>query len=61
MREEDYADIPDDVMAEYFAARDRRRSAGSCSSCIHNGCCDCYCGGRYWKRDEGDCKEGGNK
>ena len=57
MREEDYADIPDEVMAEYFAAKDRRRSAGSCSSCIHNGCCDCYCGGRYWERDE----EGGAK
>lgn len=52
MREEDYADIPDEVMAEYFAAKDRRRSAGSCPSCIHNGCCDCYCGGRYWERDE---------
>ena len=54
MREEDYADVPDDVMAEYFAARDRRRSAGSCSSCVHSGCCDTYCGGRCWERDEGD-------
>jgi hypothetical protein len=57
MREEDYADIPDEVMAEYFAARDRRRSAGSCSTCVHAGCCDCYCGGRYWERDE----EGGEE
>ena len=54
MREEDYADIPDDVMAEYFAARDRLRSVGSCLTCVHYGCCDFYCGGRYWQRDEGD-------
>lgn len=57
MREEDYADIPDDVMAEYFAARDRRRSAGSCSSCIHSGCCEYYCGGTYWKPEESDDKD----
>lgn len=57
MREEDYADIPDEVMAEYFAAKDRKRGIGSCSTCIHAGCCDCYCGGRYWERDE----EGGTK
>lgn len=59
MREEDYADIPDEVMAEYFAARDRRRSEGSCSSCMHYGCCDHYCGGRYWVRDDGEDGDGG--
>ncbi len=57
MREEDYANIPDEVMADYFAARDRKRGIGSCSTCAHCGCCDTYCGGRYWKRDE----EGGAK
>lgn len=46
MREEDYADVPDEVMARHFA--ERRRSRGSCSSCAHRGCCDDYCGGRYW-------------
>ena len=48
MREEDYADVPDDVMARHFAKRRRRRSRGSCSSCRHRGCCDDYCGGLYW-------------
>ena len=57
MREEDYADIPDDVMAEYFAAKDRRQSVGACSSCAHNGCCEDPCGGRYWERDEGEDEE----
>ena len=28
MREEDYADVPDEVMAEYFAERYRRRGKG---------------------------------
>lgn len=54
VREEDYADIPYDVMAEYFAARDRRRSAGSCLTCVHSGRCDTYCGGRCWESDEGE-------
>ena len=57
MREEDYADIPDDVMAEFFAARDRLRSVGSCLTCVHYGCCDTYCGGRCWERDEGEGEE----
>ena len=52
MREEDYADSPDEVMAEYFAARDRRRGIGSCSPCAHSGCCDTYCGGKCWTKDE---------
>lgn len=56
MREEDYADVPDEVMAEYFAARDRRRGIGSCSTCAHSGCCETYCGGSCWTEDkeEGD-------
>lgn len=53
MREEDYANVPDEVMADYFAARDRKRGIGSCYTCAHNGCCDGYCGGRFWERDEG--------
>lgn len=51
MSEEDYADVPDEVMAEYFTARDRKRGIGSCSTCVHSGCCDGYCSGRYWERD----------
>ena len=55
MREEDYANIPDEVMVEYFATKDRRRSAGSCRTCAHCDCCDTYCGGLYWIEDK---KEG---
>jgi hypothetical protein len=56
VREEDYADVPDEVMAEYFAAKDRRRGIGSCSTCAHRGCCETYCGGSCWTEDaeEGD-------
>ena len=54
MREEDYADVPDEVMADYFAKRDRRRSRGSCTSCAHYGCCDSGCGGRYWVDDNAE-------
>ena len=57
MREEDCADVPDEVMAEYFAARERRRGRGSCSTCRHDGCCEDYCGGSYWEQKE----EGGSK
>lgn len=58
MREEAYADVPDEVMAEYFAARDRRRGIGSCSTCAHDGCCLTYCGGSYWTEDN---EEGGEE
>ena len=57
MREEDYADVPDEVMARHFAERRRRRSRGSCSSCAHRGCCDDDCGGRYWVDTETENKE----
>ena len=57
MREEDYADVPDEVMARHFAERRRRRSRGSCSSCAHRGCYDDDCGGRYWVETKTENKE----
>lgn len=51
MREEDYANVPDEVMAEYFAEQDRRRGRGTCRTCAHYGCCDTYCGGCYWEEE----------
>ncbi len=36
-----------------------RRRRYSCSDCLHNGCCDDYCGGSRWQNAYAECGECG--
>ena len=37
------------------------RYGHSCSTCLHNGCCDDPCGGRYWEDAFIECDQCGRR